>query len=144
MIIPPANPDLAGSVLVEDSEKTGGTEPPPDIYQYDSESTLASDVMESDIDINKNDNDGYLPEKPIPATGGEELSQNDHHILAAPEYDTSLEEKLDIPILAEEEALISLENALASLTPEVLKALDEKFRGSIIQIRHVDERDQIF
>ena len=101
-------------------------------------------VVESEAEVSKNDNDGYLPEKSIPEAGGEELSQSDQCIVAAPEYDTSLEEMLDISIPAKDEALISLDHARAALAPEILRVLDEKFNGSLTQIRQVDDRDQIF
>ena len=40
--------------------------------------------------------------------------------------------------------LLSLEQAQAKLSPEILKVLTEKFKGSLTQMRHPDERDQIF
>lgn len=40
--------------------------------------------------------------------------------------------------------LLSVEDAQAKLSPEILKALAEKFKGSLTQTRHLDERDQIF
>ena len=126
------------------TDKIGSTNPFSDSYQYDTESTLSMDVTESKVDFNKNDNDGYLPEKSIPATVGEKFTQSDHRMLVAPENHKSLKEKLDIPILGKEEALISLEHAKAALTPDILKVLDEKFKGSLTRIRRVDECDQIF
>ena len=129
---------------MEATGKTGSIDSYSDSYRYDAECTLTLDVTESEVDFNRNDNDTNLPEKSIPATKGEVLSQSDHSILAGTEYHTSLEEKLDTPILGKEEALISFEHAKAALTPEILKVLDEKFKGSLTRIRHVDERDQIF
>ncbi len=41
-------------------------------------------------------------------------------------------------------ALLSVEQAQAKLSPEILKVLAEKFKGSLTQVRHPDERDQIF
>lgn len=46
--------------------------------------------------------------------------------------------------VAKGEPLISLEEAQAKLSPEILKVLAEKFKGSLTQVRHRDERDQIF
>ena len=129
---------------MEATDKIGSSDPSSDSYHYVDESTLTSDVKESEVDFIKNDNDGCLPEKSISATAGKQLIQSDHIILAAPEYHTSKEEKLDIPMLGEEEALISLKRAKAVLTREILKVLDEKFKGSLTRIRHVDEHDQIF
>jgi hypothetical protein len=40
--------------------------------------------------------------------------------------------------------LISVEDAQAKLSPNMLKVLAEKFKGSLTQVRHKDERDQIF
>ena len=40
--------------------------------------------------------------------------------------------------------LISLEYAQAKLSPNILKVLSEKFKGSLTEVRHKDERDQIF
>ena len=40
--------------------------------------------------------------------------------------------------------LISLEDAHAMLSPNILKVLSEKFKGSLTEVRHIDERDQIF
>lgn len=102
-------------------------------------------MVESVEKANNSDNGGgYSPEESISETGGEELGQSDQQVVAASQHDTSQEEKLDIPILTSEEALISLDHAQAALTPEVLKVLEQKFKGSLTQIRHVDERDQIF
>ena len=102
-------------------------------------------MVESVVKANNSDNGGgYPPEESISQTGGEELGQSEQQVVAASREDTSQEEKLDIPTLTSEEALISLNHAQAALTPEVLKVLDEKFKGSLTQVRHVDERDQIF
>lgn len=40
--------------------------------------------------------------------------------------------------------LIRVEDAQAKLSPEILKVLAEKFKGKLTQMRHLDERDQIF
>ena len=40
--------------------------------------------------------------------------------------------------------LITLEDALAKLSPNILKVLSEKFKGSLTEVRHMDKRDQIF
>ena len=40
--------------------------------------------------------------------------------------------------------LITLEDAQAKLSPNILKVLSEKFKGSLTEVRHIDERDQIF
>ena len=102
-------------------------------------------MVESAVKANNSDNGGgYPPEESISETGGEVLGQSEKQVVAASRDDTSQERKLDIPTLTSEEALISLDHAQAALTPEVLKVLDEKFNGSLTQIRHVDERDQIF
>ncbi|MEC7273807.1 MAG: hypothetical protein VXU48_01025 [Verrucomicrobiota bacterium] len=101
-------------------------------------------MVESAAEVKKNEIDEYLPEKSTPEAGGEELSQSDQRILAASENDTSLEEKFDISVPSKEEALISLDDAQATLGPEILRVLDEKFKGTPTQIRQVDERDQIF
>ena len=41
-------------------------------------------------------------------------------------------------------ALLSIEEAEAKLSPEILKILREKFKGSLTQTRHLDDKDQIF
>jgi hypothetical protein len=102
-------------------------------------------VVESAVKANNSDNGGgYPPEESISETGGEVLGQSEKQVVAASRDDTSQERKLDIPTLTSEEALISLNHAQAALTLEVLKVLDEKFKGSLTQVRRVDERDQIF
>ena len=102
-------------------------------------------MVESAEKANNSDNGGgYSPEESISETGDEELGQSEQQVVAASRHDTSQEEKLDIPTLTSKEALISLNHAQATLTPEVLKVLEQKFKGSLTQIRHVDERDQIF
>jgi len=40
--------------------------------------------------------------------------------------------------------LISVQEALAKLSPNILEVLSEKFKGSLTEVRHKDERDQIF
>lgn len=40
--------------------------------------------------------------------------------------------------------LISVEDAQAKLPPEVLQVLATQFKGSLTQVRHRDERDQLF
>ena len=40
--------------------------------------------------------------------------------------------------------LISAQEAQAKLSPNILKVLSEKFKGSLTEVRHKDERDQIF
>lgn len=102
-------------------------------------------MVESVEKANNSHNGGGHPlEEFISETGGDELGQSEQQAVAASQQDTSEEEKLNIPILTSEEALISLDHAQAALTPEVLKVLEQKFKGSLTQIRHVDERDQIF
>lgn len=102
-------------------------------------------MIESAVKANNSNNGGgYPPEESISETGGEVLGQSEKQVVAASRDDTSQERKLDIPTLTSEEALISLNHAQAALTPEVLKVLDEKFKGSLTQVRRVDERDQIF
>ncbi|TVP75194.1 MAG: hypothetical protein EA353_14405 [Puniceicoccaceae bacterium] len=49
-----------------------------------------------------------------------------------------------LSVKAQDTALLSLEEAQAKLPPEVLQVLAEKFKGSLTQVRHRDERDQIF
>lgn len=46
--------------------------------------------------------------------------------------------------IVKSKALISLDQAHAKLSPEILKALIDKFKGSLTQVRQLDERDQIF
>ncbi len=48
-----------------------------------------------------------------------------------------------LPTRGQKAPLITLEAAQAKLPPEVLKALEEKFMGSLTQVRHRDERDQM-
>lgn len=48
------------------------------------------------------------------------------------------------PDLANDKPLMSVEDAQAKLSPNILKVLAEKFKGSLTQVRHRDERDQIF
>ena len=40
--------------------------------------------------------------------------------------------------------LISVQEAQAKLSPNILKVLSEKFKGSLTEVRHKDKRDQIF
>ena len=40
--------------------------------------------------------------------------------------------------------LISVQEALAKLSPNILEVLSKKFKGSLTEVRHKDERDQIF
>ena len=66
------------------------------------------------------------------------------------EFDT-VDKALDPMVLGEGSAtdlaiakpLISVEDAQAKLSPNILKVLSEKFKGSLTQVRHKDERDQI-
>lgn len=46
--------------------------------------------------------------------------------------------------LSKGKPLLTVEEAQAKLSPEILKVLAEKFKGSLTQVRHKDERDQIF
>ena len=46
--------------------------------------------------------------------------------------------------IVKSKALISLDQAHSKLSPEILKALIDKFKGSLTQVRQLDERDQIF
>lgn len=41
-------------------------------------------------------------------------------------------------------ALLSIEEAREKIGPEILEVLNNKFKGSLTQTRHLDERDQIF
>lgn len=41
-------------------------------------------------------------------------------------------------------SLLSLEEAQAKLSPEILDVLADKFKGSPVKVRHIDERDQLF
>lgn len=41
-------------------------------------------------------------------------------------------------------ALLSIEEAREKISPEILEVLNNKFKGSLTQTRHLDERDQIF
>jgi hypothetical protein len=45
---------------------------------------------------------------------------------------------------AKGDALLSLEEAQAKISPEILEVLAIKFKGSLTQVRHIDERDQMF
>lgn len=45
---------------------------------------------------------------------------------------------------AKGKALMRVEDAQAKLSPDILEALADKFKGSLTQMRHLDERDQIF
>lgn len=118
-------------------------DPPPVSHKHDAESTRATDVVESAPEVNKN-SDVYVREESTPVVGEEELTHSDQRVETASKYETSQKENLDISALTRAEVLISLAQAQAALTPEVLKVLEEKFKGSLSQIRHVDERDQIF
>ncbi len=40
--------------------------------------------------------------------------------------------------------LISVQEAQAKLSPNILKVLSEKFKGSLTEVRHKHEQDQIF
>ena len=46
--------------------------------------------------------------------------------------------------LAIAKPLISVEDAQAKLSSNILKVLSEKFKGSLTQVRYKEERDQIF
>ena len=67
------------------------------------------------------------------------------------EFDT-VDKALDPMVLGEGSAtdlaiakpLISVEDAQAKLSSNILKVLSEKFKGSLTQVRYKDERDQIF
>lgn len=67
------------------------------------------------------------------------------------EFDT-VDKVLDPMLLGESSAadlpiakpLISVEDAQAKLSSNILKVLSEKFKGSLTQVRYKDERDQIF
>lgn len=41
-------------------------------------------------------------------------------------------------------ALLSIDEAREKISPEILEVLNKKFKGSLTQTRHLDERDQIF
>lgn len=58
--------------------------------------------------------------------------------------DMMLGEKMPTTRAGEGKALLSVEEARAKLSTEILNALGEKFKGSLTQTRHLDERDQIF
>ena len=67
------------------------------------------------------------------------------------EFDT-VDKVLDPILLGESSAadlpiakpLISVEDAQAKLSSNILKVLSGKFKGSLTQVRYKDERDQIF
>ena len=40
--------------------------------------------------------------------------------------------------------LLSIDEAREKISPEILEVLNKKFKGSLTQTRHLDERDQIF
>jgi len=44
----------------------------------------------------------------------------------------------------EGEPLMTLEEAQAKLDPETLKVLAAKFKGSLTQMRHLDDKDMLF
>ena len=46
--------------------------------------------------------------------------------------------------LAIAKPLISVEDARAKLSPNILEVLSGKFKGSLTEVRHKDEQDQIF
>ena len=121
----------------------GAIDPTPVSHKHDAETTRATDSVESAPEVNKK-SDVYVREESTQVVGEGELTQSDQRVETASEYETSQKENLDISALASAEVLISLDQAQAALTPEVLKVLEEKFKGSLSQIRHVDERDQIF
>jgi hypothetical protein len=58
--------------------------------------------------------------------------------------DMMLEEALPNAGKVQSKSLMTVEDAQAKLSPEILKALAEKFKGSLTGTRQVDERDQIF
>ena len=57
---------------------------------------------------------------------------------------SSLNQALAAQSQGQGQALISLADAQAKLPPEVLRVLGTHFKGSPTQVRHRDERDQIF
>ena len=67
------------------------------------------------------------------------------------EFDT-VDKVLDPMLLGESSAadlaiakpLISVEDAQAKLSSNILKVLSGKFKGSVSQVRYKEERDQIF
>lgn len=48
------------------------------------------------------------------------------------------------PGMNSSKSLLSIEEAQAKLSPEILEVLSKKFKGSLTETRHLDERDQIF
>jgi hypothetical protein len=76
------------------------------------------------------------------ALEGEEVSESELEAV-----DQALESMLlseDRAARAKGKALQTLEEAQSKLSPDILNALAEKFKGSLTQVRHIDERDQLF
>ncbi|MDQ8193345.1 hypothetical protein QEH59_02845 [Coraliomargarita sp. SDUM461004] len=46
--------------------------------------------------------------------------------------------------LAKGKPLLTVEEAQAKLSPGILEVLATKFKGSLTQVRHIDEQDKIF
>lgn len=46
--------------------------------------------------------------------------------------------------LIKNKPLLSVEEAGAKLNEDILSVLAEKFKGSLVKVRHIDERDQMF
>lgn len=68
----------------------------------------------------------------------EELEAVDHAL------DSMMLGEASAPALGKGKPLLTVEAAQAKLSPDILKVLAEKFKGSLTQVRHKDERDQIF
>lgn len=58
--------------------------------------------------------------------------------------DRALNSMMNQQSASEGKPLMSVEEAEAKLSPDILPVLAVKFKGSLTKMRHLDERDQIF
>jgi len=68
----------------------------------------------------------------------EELEAVDHAL------DSMMLGEPSSPALGNGKPLLTVEEAVAKLSPDILKVLAEKFKGSLTQVRHKDAQDQMF
>lgn len=92
----------------------------------------------------------------LPPTAADLTSDLQSKAYQAEETPDEYEEETDEPLeLAEDpplpqavkapaEPTLTVEAAAARLGPKILQKLEEKFNGSLVQVRAADEKDQLF
>jgi hypothetical protein len=78
------------------------------------------------------------------ALESDEVSESDLEAVDTALDDLMASQSLSGSASGKGKALLSVDEAQAKLGPDILKALGDKFKGSLTQVRHLDERDQIF